>query len=208
MNYTLSIMIPTINGREKVLSDLVCDLIRQCGNLRNTISSNENGCEITTLEFDRVEVIIAKDNRGISTGEKRNLLLRLAKNDYVVAIDDDDYIYPYYVHEILKATETFPDCIGTRGLYTHDGNQSTEWRLSKDYPNETVNEYGRNIYIRTTNHISPVKRELALKAGYPDKSNAEDKEYSIRLNPYLKTEAKIDKIMYHYRFSSQNKSYK
>jgi Glycosyl transferase family 2 len=207
MSKSLSIMIPTIVGREQVLSELVCDLIRQCGSIKSTTSLSENGCEITVLDFENVEIIIAKDNRTISTGAKRNLLLRLAKNDYVVSIDDDDYVYPYYVEEILKATQSNPDCVGTRGIYTNDGNQSTEWRLSKDYPNETISENGRHIYLRTTNHISPVKRLLALKAGYPDKSNAEDKEYSLRLNPLLKTEVHIQKVMYHYRYSSQHKSY-
>ena len=205
---TLSILIPTINGREELLSTLVCDLIRQCGSIRSTKTSHDRGCDITIMDFDNVEIVIAKDDRYISTGAKRNLLLSLAKNDYVVFIDDDDYVYPYYVQEILKATETFPDCIGTRGVYTNDGNQSTEWRLSKDYQNETINENGHNVYLRTTNHISPAKRQLALLAGFPDISNAEDKSYSLSLNPYLKTEVKIEKILYHYRFSSHNKSYK
>lgn len=200
-------MIPTINGREQVLSDLVCDLIRQCGSLKSTTPSNVNGCEITVLDFENVEIIIACDNKTISTGKKRQLLLELAKNDFVVAVDDDDYVYPYYVEEILKAIQSNPDCVGTRGIYTNDGNQSTEWRLSKDYPNETISENGRHIYLRTSNHLTPVKKHLALQAGFPDKSNAEDKWYSERLQPLLKTEVKIDKIMYHYRYSSFQKSY-
>jgi len=207
MKYSLTIMIPTINGREQVLSDLVCDLIRQCGSLKSTTPSNVNGCEITVLDFENVEIIIACDNKTISTGKKRQLLLELAKNDFVVAVDDDDYVYPYYVEEILKAIQSNPDCVGTRGIYTNDGNQSTEWRLSKDYPNETISEKGRHIYLRTSNHLTPVKKHLALQAGFPDKSNAEDKWYSERLQPLLKTEVKIDKIMYHYRYSSFQKSY-
>jgi len=207
MKYSLTIMIPTINGREQVLSDLVCDLIRQCGSLKSTTPSNVNGCEITVLDFENVEIIIACDNKTISTGKKRQLLLELAKNDFVVSIDDDDYVYPYYVEEILKAIQSNPDCVGTRGIYTNDGNQSTEWRLSKDYPNETISENGRHIYLRTSNHLTPVKKHLALQAGFPDKSNAEDKWYSERLQPLLKTEVKIDKIIYHYRYSSSQKSY-
>lgn len=205
--YKLSILIPTIEGRETLLSELVCDLIKQSGGIRSILPSENGGCQILTLGFDDVEIIIAKDNRQISTGVKRNILLSLAKNHYVVQIDDDDYVYPYYIEEILKALESYPDCIGTRGLYTLDGGHNTEWRLSKDYPNETIIENGMSIYIRTTNHLSPIKRELAVQAGFPDKSNAEDKEFSIRLNPSLKTEVKIDKMMYHYRCSSQNKSY-
>ncbi len=207
MKYKLSILIPTILGRETLLSDLVCDLIKQCGIIKAISSYDHNGCQILCFVFNDVEIIVAKDDRKISTGAKRNILLSLALNDYIVTIDDDDYVYPYYVSEILNAIQSAPDCIGTKGVYSLDGTHQTEWRLSKDYPNETITDNGVHVYLRTTNHISPVKRELALQAGFPDKSNAEDKEYSIRLNPLLKTEVKIDKLMYYYRCSSKNKSY-
>lgn len=205
--YKLSILIPTIVGRETFLSELVCELIRQCGGIRSMMQTEQSGCIILIIGFDDAEIIVAKDNRQISTGVKRNLLLGLAKHHYVVQIDDDDYVYPYYFEEIIKAIQSFPDCVGTKGYYSMDGGATTEWRLSKDYPNETIFENGTAVYIRTTNHISPVKRTLALQAGFPDKSNAEDKEFSIRLQPLLKTEVKIDRMMYHYRYSSQNKSY-
>lgn len=207
MQYGLSILIRTIVGRENFLSDLVCDLIRQGGSIRTINSSIMQGCAITVLGFDDVEIIIAKDNCSISSGAKLQLLLELAKKDFVTAVDDDDSVYPYFVSEILKAIQDNPDCVGTKGIYSHDGAYNIEWRLSKDYPNDTIYENGAAIYRRTTNHISPVKRSLALQVGYPNISNAEDKWYSERLNPLLKTEVKIDKLMYHYKFVSTNKSY-
>jgi hypothetical protein len=42
---------------------------------------------------------------------------------------------------------------------------------------------------------------------FPDKSNAEDKEYSERLNKHLKTEVIIESPIYHYDFSTHNKQY-
>jgi hypothetical protein len=63
------------------------------------------------------------------------------------------------------------------------------------------------VFFRRANHLSPVKRELALQAMFPDQSNAEDKEYSGRLNPFLKTEVKIDKSIYHYDFKNYDKEY-
>ena len=83
------------------------------------------------------------------------------------------------------------------------------WKLSKDYQDENKysEEFNQIIYFRRTNHLTPVKRELALQAMFPDKSNGEDQEYSGRLNPFLKTEVKIDKSIYHYDFKSYDKEY-
>jgi hypothetical protein len=55
--------------------------------------------------------------------------------------------------------------------------------------------------------LTPVKRELALQAMFPDKSNAEDKEYSSRLNPFLKIEVEIKELVYHYDYRSYDKEY-
>lgn len=207
MKKNLSILIPSIESRSSMLSDLACELIKQCGIIKSIKSSVENGCRVLIISFDIVEIIIAIDNKEISTGAKRNLLLSLASNEYCTQIDDDDWPYPYYVEEVLKAIQNGTDCIGTKGIITTDGKNQIEWRLSKDYKNETIREGKNPVYLRTTNHISIVKRELALIAGFPDISNGEDKEFSIRLNPLLKTEYAIGVPLYHYRFLSTNKEY-
>jgi hypothetical protein len=59
------------------------------------------------------------------------------------------------------------------------------------------------VYFRTPNHISPVRRELALQAGFPDVTYAEDREYSKRLLPLCKNEAKIKGSIYHYKYISK-----
>lgn len=200
-------MIPSLYKRKGCLSELLCDLFRQCGELKGYQNYLKQNCSITIFDFDNVEVIIALDNQENTTGAKRQLLLEQAKHEYCASIDCDDAIYPYYIEEILKAIKEGADCIAFSGIYTMDDQDRTEWRLAKDYTNCTIKEGRQKIFLRTTNHLSPVKRELALKAGYPDKSNAEDKEYSLRLNPHLKTETKIDKLMYWYRYSSTDKTY-
>ncbi|MEO7045097.1 MAG: glycosyltransferase family A protein [Ferruginibacter sp.] len=204
---TLSILIPSIESRRELLSELVCGLILQCGIIKNIFSFDQEGCNILILKFDKTEIIVAIDNKQITTGQKRNLLLSLANNEYCVQIDEDDYVYPYYVEEILNAIKSSPDCVATNGIMTTDGNSLIEWRLSKSYPNVTINENGKQLYLRTTNHISPVKRELALKAMFPHISNGEDKEFSDRLNQFLFTETRIDKPMYHYKFNSKKREY-
>ena len=208
MDKKLSVLIPSLESRRALLSDLVCDLIKQCGIIKSIKSFTQEGCVILIIGFDNVEIIVATDNKQITTGAKRNLLLSIASNDYCNQIDDDDWVYPYFVDEVLKAIQNDTDCIGTKGIITTNGGNEIEWRLSKDYQNETIREGDKSVYLRTTNHISIVKTRLALSAGFPDICNGEDKEFSIRLNPYLKTEYTIGVPLYHYRFSSFNKEYK
>jgi len=58
-------------------------------------------------------------------------------------------------------------------------------------------------FERIPNHLMPVKRELAIKAGYPDKSFGEDAEYAQRLKPLLHTQRRIYKTLYYYEFSDK-----
>ena len=156
--------------------------------------------------WEQVEVLTYVDNKEHSTGFKRQWLLNKAIGDYVVFIDDDDWVYDCYIDEMLLACESGADCFAINGIMTTDGHHETKWYLSKDFKNEDRREGNKTVYYRHTNHITGVKRSIALAAGFPDKSNAEDKHYSDRL--HLRTEYKIEKPMYHYQFSAHNKSYK
>lgn len=183
------------------LSILICSIESRNMSLKRLYDSLYY--QLTPENKHLVEILIEVDNKRITTGAKRNILLWKAKGDYICYIDDDDNVTDDYVELILNAIETNPDCVGTCGWYSVDGGAKTKWMLSKDY--EDHDDGG--ILYRRTNHLSPVKRELALLALFPDKSNAEDKEYSQRLNPFLKTEVVIDKPIYHYDYSTMNKQY-
>lgn len=204
---SLSVLIPSIESRKELLSELVCGLIEQCGSIKSMGTHFELGCTILRLSFENVEIITATDNKQISTGKKRQLLLELAKNDYVVSCDDDDFVPYYFIAAILKAIQSDHDVYATNGTITTNMKDEMQWFLSKDNKNETININGKNCYLRTSNHLSPCKRELALLAGYQDRSNAEDKAYSEALNPHLKTEGVIEHPLYWYRYSTINKEY-
>jgi hypothetical protein len=125
----------------------------------------------------------------------------------ILIIDDDDDIPNYYVEKMLNACLQGADCVAINGSMTTDGAKEIKWRISKDYENVTIKENGADLYLRKTNHITAVKREIALKCPFPDKSNAEDKAYSDAINKYLKTEFTINEPMYTYRYSTKNKEY-
>lgn len=202
----ISILIPTIPSRESSLNNLLKILLPQ---MSTFTSSKDYDNNITILKYHNfdVEIIVCSDEKKITTGEKRNCLLKIAKGKYVIYIDDDDEVPDYYIREMLKACDLDSDCFAINGKMTTDGQKEIKWRLSKDYDNVTIKENGVDVYLRKTNHITGVKRELALLAPFPNKSNAEDKGYSDALNPFLKTEYKIELPMYHYKFSTKNKEY-
>lgn len=206
---TLSILICTLKERYYMLFNLVYGLSLQCGQeiCAPAYEITDTSKKITRKFISEVEIITLEDDGQMTTGQKRQMLLESAEGKYIVFVDDDDEVPNYYVVEILEAAKSNADCFAINGIMTTDGYRQMKWYLSKDNPNITVFENGSEVYLRTTNHITGVKRELALQAGFPDKSNAEDKAYLEKLNPLLKTEHTIERPMYHYKFSTQNKKY-
>lgn len=188
----LSILIPVIPQHEPQFNELLLRLHNQIG--------TQSQVEVLWKNTE------SQINGGPSSGKKRQQLLEQATGEYVAFIDADDYVYDYYIDEMLRACQSGADCFAINGIMTTDGQHETKWYLSKDFKNEDRREGNKTVYYRHTNHITGVKRSIALAAGFPDKSNAEDKYYSDRLQ--LRTEFKIEKPLYHYRFSTHNKSYK
>lgn len=178
MEIKLSILIATMPSRKESFYKLL-----------DTI--NYQLCTIMDVE------IISDDSMHINIGQKRNSLLLRAKGEYIVFIDDDDDISGDYISLILNATKFNPDCIGINGFITTNGLNSMKWYISIFYKRWFTM---KGTYYRTPNHISPVKRELALQAMFPEISHAEDYEYSMRLLPLLKTEYIISEPIYTYKY--------
>lgn len=179
----LSILLPTVVGRESLFEGLRNELFAQ------------------TIGRTNVELIVEKDNKEISIGKKRQRLLEKARGEYVVFIDDDDWIPPYYVEEIINNTGS--DAIGfmieCSGIVKHKQMASAS-RKYKDWGN---NRDGFT-YVRSIYHKTPVRRELALQAGFKDMRFGEDYDYSMRVNKLVKSEAYINKVMYYYRYKEEN----
>lgn len=184
---------------EPLLSILICTMpsrleMYKClwGELRHQINA------LPRFLHKAVEIRCDPD-MGYSVGIKRQKLLEQAAGIFIVYIDDDDMVSPVYISEILSAIIRMPhaDCIGINGMITEDGANRKKWIISVDYPYWHENN---ECYFRTPNHISPVRRSIALQAGFPDKTHGEDHDYSMRIKPLLKWEIKIVPSLYHYRF--------
>ena len=178
----LSILIPTLPKRNHMLDKLL-----QC-----LIAQHKGG---------QVEIVI-NDDVNATTGEKRNALIRQAKGEYIVFVDDDDEVTSDYIPKILEATQYGCDAIGISGFMTTDGQNKINWRISKNYPYKSVRENGREVYLRFNNHLSPIKREIALQFLFPDVSSGEDYAWAkaIHDSNAIKTEATVEGNIYHYKF--------
>ena len=177
----LSILICTIPQRADMFNAIYSKLLRQA----ESVGKGE------------VEILFNAQTE-ITTGHKRNLLIKESKGEFVVFVDDDDDVYDYYVDEIVKTIRENPDidCIGTNGIISFNGQNHKKWFISKEY-----NHWHEQaeIYFRTPNHISPIRRSIAVSVPFPNVFVGEDSAFSIAVHPLLKKEALIQKPMYHYQ---------
>jgi glycosyltransferase involved in cell wall biosynthesis len=178
----LSILIPTLESRREKF-DALCQV------LFDQINSNP--------EIDHHDILFhtIRDAGQMSIGVKRQRLLEQAQGDYICFIDDDDMVPDDYVAKILNAIESEPDCCSLTGELHWPNGGIERFEHSIDYDKWEKKD---NVYLRYPNHLNAVKRELALQVGFKDLRHGEDRDYSDRLKPLLKTEAKIEGVIYHY----------
>ena len=108
----------------------------------------------------------------------------------------------------MEAIKQKPDVISFNDYMTTKGTNRENFKIMKDLPYMTISDaHGRNEYLRYNNHLSPIKREIALKIGYKDMKFAEDFDYAKRLkvSGLIKTEYYINKDLYHYKYIPDKK---
>lgn len=178
----LSILIPTMPKRSGLLKRLLNALQPQC--------------------TDQVEILTFSDEGRITTGRKRNDLLKRAQGKYVVFIDDDDLVSDTYVADILQAAEHDTDCITFNGWMKTDGQNHKQFRFSIQYPYTEVTFEGKQVYLRYPNHLTPIKREIALQVQFPNISMGEDYAWATEIHnrKLIKSERKINKELYFYLY--------
>lgn len=184
---TLSILIPTIEGREQYLKALL-----------ENINVGFGGIEKLRPE---VEILTLYDRSGEnSIGAKRNKLLAMAKGEFVQFVDDDDLLSPEYFKlaiPLLKATSA--DCMELSGEITFDGINPKPFLHSIRY-SHWYEEGG--VYYRPPNHLNPIRASIAKTIHFPDISHGEDREWSMKLSDakLLASECSIGIPYYFYQY--------
>lgn len=169
---SLSLLVCHLPERAKLFAPLLAELVRQIG------------------VCNRGDVELFVDSGFGTTGEKRNRLLSRANGNYIAFIDDDDWVVSDYCLRILRAFHSDPeaDCLPLRGVMTRNGANPKPFEHDLKHTEWWQDE---RAYYRPPNHLNPVRRSLAVAAGFPDITRGEDREYSMRLLPMLKKQGRL-----------------
>lgn len=145
-----------------------------------------------------VEILTLVDNKTIMLGTKRNNLIEISKGEYLVFVDDDDRLSEDYIESILDATDSCADVITFTVMVSLNGEDPKPCHYSINYQEDYNTP---EAYHRLPNHIMAVRRELAEHVWFKPVLYGEDSDYSKRLQPFLKTEYAINKVLYHYDYN-------
>lgn len=177
-----SVLVPTVPQRTHKLHKLLSRLDPQ-------------------VERPDVELLVLRDNRSMTIGEKRNRLRAAARGEYVAFVDDDDMVTEDYVSTLLGAVSSRVDVINflvrveghgppklcRYGLALRDANLESE-------------------YQRRPNHIMAWRRAVALEVPFADLAFGEDTRWAEEVTRHAKSELIIPRVLYTYQFDPKDNS--
>ena len=176
----LSILTPTIPGREKRLHALQTRIEEQSSALKSS---------------GQVEHLILSDNRTRSIGEKRQALVDIANGEYIAFCDDDDDVSDDYVLEILKAIETRADVITFNQKAIYNGLESVVHFGIKNQDGQ-FNPGG--ITLRGPWHICAWNRQKVKGCVFGFSNYGEDLVWCHQARKRIKTAHHISKVLHTY----------
>jgi len=189
--FKLSVLIPTLPARISTFTVVL-------NNLRDQIKA-------WNLEND-VEILALMDCKSMSVGDKRNKLIEMSSGEYIVFVDDDDNIPPYYLKDIIEATATKPDVVGINGLIKfEDGTPDRKFTHSIEYKRDIA--LSETHVCRPPNHLNPIKRSIAFDVKFPNQTYGEDRRWAFSILERIKTEVMLPKLMYvYFAYGSKSQS--
>ena len=177
----LTILIPTVPQRETLLSRLLSCLESQL--------------------TDEVEVLIYKDECVVPYGDKINHMVSIAKGEYIVCIDDDDFVPDWYIETILKEIKNNHgvDFIGYRIAFFSDG--KFEYYIEHNY------EY-KDLISHNQRGISPkciIKKSVFENFKFGNEYQSDQIfSHEVEKSGLIKNYFYIDEPLYFYDFWLNN----
>ena len=158
--YDLSVLIPTIPGREAGLMRLVESVREKAGRICPDL---------------RIEFCLAFDNRETSVGMKRQRLVQEAKGKYCAFIDDDDEITDAYLEDVAGMIRGQYPAMRLRGriapyTFTHSLENTLNSPMAQG-----------DVFLRPPNHLNPMMTDVAKLIHYKDAIRGEDLDWTIRM---------------------------
>lgn len=153
---TVSVCIPTIPGRERLLRRAIDSVHAQEG-----------------IDFARVRVLVHIDEDRLGAAQARNALLKRCETDVIAWLDDDDFLRPQHLRACMRVLEAQPevDLVYPRPVMD-GGNDPTAVRYQGVFP---VSPWGLRwqpeleAHLRAHGSFIPVthlvRTETARRAG-------------------------------------------
>lgn len=189
----LSILIPALIERA---SELPAELQRQIA-----------------AQAHSVEVLVLADNRKRSTGLKRQALLDLAQGRYICHLDDDDWIAPSFIEDVLKMILIdYDDAVGAEETDVIVFNQESRFdesnpfivRCGLEFENEGVHkdkdETAWQDIHRKPWHWCVWNAKIAKAAKFPDGYIDDDWFWLKQCLAVAQHQRRIDKVLHYYRY--------
>lgn len=185
MSPTLSILIPTVKGREDVFYPLLHSL----------------EMDILGLE-SLIEIQYLSDDKTMTIGEKRNKLYEMANGLYSLQVDDDDQLAPGWPTKLLNALVERPDCV-TYGEKVIIDSKRYHCNHSLTYDDWADNVPGWD-FVRTPYMKDVIRTSIARSVRVPHIRFGEDHQWSRLLKPYLHEEVHLYEDVYYYLHNSSD----
>ena len=192
MNPILSILIPSIPKRIKMLAKLSFELHGQIMYMK---TFHESLGSVEVVIDNSVEFL----NGGLSIGKKREKLVKEAQGTYCCFLDDDESIAPNYLETLIRMCNENKDVCTFRSLAKMD-NYWTIVDMKLFSPNEEASP--ERIVRRNAWHVCPVRTKYAKMYPFEDINWGEDWKWFQQVLKHCETEAHTDMVIHSYQHSA------
>ena len=158
--HDITYMIPTIPGREASLARLIASIHEKMSRIAPTL---------------RYTIDLGFDNREMSIGSKRQMMIQRSLAKYSAFIDDDDEITDAYIEDLRETIAGSYHVMRLRGtIHPYTFTHSIENTLSSPMARGEV-------FLRPPNHLNPMMTDVAKFVHFRDAVRGEDLDWTMRM---------------------------
>jgi hypothetical protein len=158
--HDITYMIPTIPGREASLARLIASIHEKMSRIAPTL---------------RYTIDLGFDNREMSIGSKRQMMIQRSTAKYSAFIDDDDEITDAYIEDLRETIAGSYHVMRLRGtIHPYTFTHSIENTLSSPMARGEV-------FLRPPNHLNPMMTDVAKFVHFRDAVRGEDLDWTMRM---------------------------